>query len=221
MVTTVRRSGRPAIWAGSWPSGMCWAPRACPVLRLPVGGPGRPVDADPGQFPLGVADLLCAVAEQGQRRAPGEQFTAAGTAELTVNGTPVRFLPDTRGGTKNEAKFRFVPDHLTTPGFTTAKGCCETITGPIPTAPVVEIFTNYADEGSGAAADPLTATSSYGRGTTASDKASHDTSLRFHESRHGEDILRYLAKHPFPTFTGRVNMTLRAFKTARSTFLTA
>lgn len=146
-------------------------------------------------------------------------FNAARAAELTVKGIRVRILPDTHGGTKNETSFRFVPDRLMTPGFHETRGVVTAITGPIPAAPVVEIFTNYAAEGTGAASDPLTATSGYGRGATASDKASGDTSLRFHESRHGEDFLRYLASHPFPAFTGSVGMTVPAFRRASAAFL--
>ena len=149
------------------------------------------------------------------------QFNATGAAELTVNGIRVRILPDTRGGATNKTSFRFVPDHVTTPGATKARGLVTAITGPIPTAPVVEIFTNYAAEGRGAASDPLTATSGYGRGTTAPDRVSGDTSLRFHESRHGEDFLSYLANHPFPTFTGSVGITVTAFQRASAAFLAA
>ena len=151
---------------------------------------------------------------------PSATFGATGAAELTVNGVRVRILPDTRGGATNETSYRFVPDHVTTPGFSHSRGTVTAITGSVPTAPVVEIFTNYAATGANAATDPLTATSGYGRGTTGGDRASGDTSLRFHESRHGEDLLRYLAGHPFPAFTGKTGMSVKAFEGASSAFRT-
>ena len=46
-------------------------PAAGPVTRMPGGGRGQPVDADPDQLPLGLGDLLGRVAEQGQRRPTG------------------------------------------------------------------------------------------------------------------------------------------------------
>jgi hypothetical protein len=84
---------------------------------------------------------------------------------------------------------------------------------------VVEIFTSYASQGSHSAGDPLTATSAYGRGATASDRAAGTTSLRFHESRHGEDYLQYIAGHPFPSYAGRVGMTVAQFTQAGTDFL--
>jgi hypothetical protein len=146
-------------------------------------------------------------------------FNATGAAELTVNGVRVRILPDTSGGTKNETSYNLVPNQLQVPGFRQVGGRVKAILGPIPTAPVVEFFTNYATEGPSAAGDPLTATSGYGRGTTAADRAAGNTSLRFHESRHGQDILDFIASHPFPVFTGAVNMTVTAYKRASATFL--
>jgi len=150
---------------------------------------------------------------------PGAQFGAEGAANLTVNGIRVRILPDTSVGSQTETKFKFVPDHLATPAFSKLKGRVTSIDGPIPTAPAVEIFTHYAAEGRVAVGDPLTATSGYGRGTTAADRASGHTSLRFHESQHGKDILDYLASHPFPAFTGKVGMTVPAFRQSSTDFM--
>ena len=42
------------------------------------GGRGGAVDADPHQFALGLGDLLGSVAQQGQRRAPGDQPAEVG-----------------------------------------------------------------------------------------------------------------------------------------------
>ena len=152
---------------------------------------------------------------------PTARFDTTGAASLTINGVSVRILPDTRGGTQNETSFRVVPSQLQTPGFSTLNGRVTAINGPLPAAPMVEIFTNYASQGSGAAGDPLTATSAYGRGTTAGDSAAGTTSLRFHESRHGEDFLQFIASHPFPTYGGRVGMTVAQFNQAGGSFLAA
>jgi hypothetical protein len=54
------------------------------------------------------------------------------------------------------------------------------------------------------------ATSKYGRGTTEDDKKAGNTSLKFHESMHGQDIQDYVAKHPLPT----VDLALPATKAA-------
>ncbi len=56
--------------------------------------------------------------------------------------------------------------------------------------------------------------SSYGRGTTKKDKASGNTSLGFHESRHREDFLKFLRDNPLPKFTGRVGQTEASFQKA-------
>jgi hypothetical protein len=54
------------------------------------------------------------------------------------------------------------------------------------------------------------ATSKYGRGTTEDDKKAGNTSLRFHESMHGQDIQDYVAKNPLP----KVDLALPATKAA-------
>jgi hypothetical protein len=149
-------------------------------------------------------------------------FTAAGDAELTVNGMTVRILRDTRQGAQNQTQFRPVPDHQVTPRASTGSdGRVTTINGPLPRAPTIEVFTSYAGAGPQAGLDPLTAPSGYGRGTTAADVAAGNTSLHFHESRHGADFLDFIAAHPFPTYAGRVGMTAAAFKAAGRSYLSA
>jgi|GEM_PF-4978779 hypothetical protein len=54
------------------------------------------------------------------------------------------------------------------------------------------------------------ATSKYGRGTTEDDKKAGNTSLKFHESMHGQDIQDYISNNPLPT----VDLALPANKEA-------
>ncbi|MGJ7506604.1 hypothetical protein [Variovorax sp. GT1P44] len=186
--------------------------RAMPPLSV------RTLRAQPKVDPVAQAELDRILAITTQLPATA-QFDAAGAASLNINGINVRILPDTRQGTRNETSFRLVPSQLQTPGFTHARGRVTAINGPIPVAPAVEIFTSYAAQGPQAGSDPLTATSAYGRGTTASDTAAGTTSLRFHESSHGADYLGYIAGHPFPTYTGSIGMTVAAFTQANTAFL--
>lgn len=58
---------------------------------------------------------------------------------------------------------------------------------------VLHIQTAYAST-----ADPG-ADSAYGRGNTKKDKEAGNSSLRFHEGRHGQDYIDYVKTHPFPT----------------------
>src|SRR6266851_7727725 len=153
---------------------------------------------------------------------PGSaQFIGAGAAEFTAGGLRVRILPDTRAGSRNETSFRTVPNHVTTPGFSQTRGRVTAIIGPVPTPPVIEIFTHYAAQGARSAADPTTAPSAYGRGKTAADQAAGTTTLRFHESRHGEDFLNFIARTPYPTYTGSVRMTVAEFRRAGDNYLAA
>lgn len=84
-----------------------------------------------------------------------------------------------------------------------------------PRAPRATIRTTY---GRGVSASSR---SGYGRGTTAADVAAGNTSLGFHEGRHGVDYLRYFAAHPFPQFTGRVGMTGAEISAAASAYQAA
>jgi hypothetical protein len=147
------------------------------------------------------------------------QFSRAGAAEFTAGGLRVRILPDTRQGTENETSFRMVPEHVTTPGFAERNGRVTAINGPLPVPPTIEILTNYAAQGARSAADPTTAPSAYGRGKTAADQAAGTTTLRFHESRHGEDFLNFIARTPYPTYTGSVRMTVAEFRRAGDNYL--
>jgi hypothetical protein len=146
------------------------------------------------------------------------QFGSTGTAEFAVGNVLVRVFPDKRAGTENKTDFRTVPSQFDTPRATTVNGRVDQIIDPIPKPPVIEIFTTYAAQGTQAVHDPATARSAYGRGTTAADVAAKTTSLRFHESQHGADVLKFLAANRFPTFTGKVNDTSADFIQAGQTY---
>ncbi|MDQ6775608.1 MAG: hypothetical protein M3071_05160 [Actinomycetota bacterium] len=180
----------------------------------------RALRAKPTVDPAAQAELdrILAITTQ----LPGAaQFTATGAAALTINGTSVRILPDIRQGAGNQTEFRMDPPQQTTPAFRSAHGRVTQINGPLPTPPVVEIFTSYAAQGPQAGPDPVTARSAYGRGTPAADVAGSNTSLRFHESRHGQDFLTFIAGNPFPRYTGAVGMTEAQFRAAGTSYLAA
>ena len=150
------------------------------------------------------------------------QFATDGSASVAVGGVTVRILPDTRAGTANETAIRFIPNQVQVPGITfDAHRRVTAINGAMPVTPGVEIQTSYAASGSQAGADPLTATSAYGRGTTTADVAAGNTSLRFHEGSHGADYLSYLASHPYRPFRGAVGMTVAAWNAESQAFLAA
>ena len=60
--------------------------------------------------------------------------------------------------------------------------------------------------------------SAYGRGTTAGDVSSGNTSLRFHEGSHGTDFLAYLRTNPLPVFGGKKTQTKAQFVQATTTY---
>lgn len=63
-----------------------------------------------------------------------------------------------------------------------------------------------------------TSGSGYGRGTTPEDIQAGQTSLGFHEGRHGTDFLDYLQNNPLPVFTGAEGMTHREYREAWQEF---
>lgn len=65
-----------------------------------------------------------------------------------------------------------------------------------------------------------TGTSGYGRGTTREDVSKGETSLRFHESRHGQDWFDFLAQNAPPAFGARLGMAVEDFHTAERQFET-
>ena len=61
-------------------------------------------------------------------------------------------------------------------------------------------------------------TSAYGRGTTAADVAAGNTTLGFHEGRHGQDYQDFIAQNPLPQFTLEVPATIRQYNAAMRAF---
>jgi hypothetical protein len=142
----------------------------------------------------------------------GSTAGAGGNVGLVVGGVQVTFLPD---GTRQQSGAA-TDIHLTVPGgiqASTRNGVVVSHTGPA--RPQATIRTRY---GPG-----LTAASGsgYGRGTTAADVAAGTTSLAFHEGSHARDYLTFLARNPFPAFTGSDGMSAQAFQVAMNAFTQA
>ncbi len=78
-------------------------------------------------------------------------------------------------------------------------------------------YTLYIKTFYGAAAS-ASDTSAYGRGTTAADVAAGNTSLGFHEGRHGQDYQDYIAQNALPAFTLAVPATIGQYNAAMRTF---
>lgn len=60
--------------------------------------------------------------------------------------------------------------------------------------------------------------SSYGRGTTTEDVTAKNTTIEFHEARHGEFMVDYLKTHPPPSFAGTEGMSDAEFKKASAKY---
>ena len=60
--------------------------------------------------------------------------------------------------------------------------------------------------------------SGYGRGTTTADVAARQTSLGFHEGRHGLDFIEFISQNPPPRFLGRRRMTVTQFQNAATAY---
>jgi hypothetical protein len=63
-----------------------------------------------------------------------------------------------------------------------------------------------------------TDTSGYGRGTTQEDLAAKNTSVGFHEGRHGLAALDFISQHPPPTFGGTVGMNQKQYEAEEKKF---
>jgi len=141
--------------------------------------------------------------------------TRRGRVDFNLNGFDVQVSPDTR--VRRQATTGLTSHHITWGGVsarlrrTRAGTTVVSVTGP-PT-PLVTLATTYLR-----GAD-ITASSAYGRGNTAEDRAGAAVtpgsgSVAFHESRHSQAVLDFLRNNPPPTFTGRVGDSAADFNTA-------
>jgi hypothetical protein len=141
---------------------------------------------------------------------------AGGLPTLTIGNVTVVVSPDLSGATlagPNAADTgQTSSDVGVTWGGFSHDGTRVTRFDPPPARITITIQTRYR---TGASASD---SSGYGRGTTAADQKAEGKNLRVHEGSHGLDFIRFIKSTPFPTFTGRVGMTIAAFTTARDTF---
>jgi hypothetical protein len=140
---------------------------------------------------------------------------ADGSAAARIGAIDVTIQPDqttTDPKMANRAETTFLPS-FSTPGATTKNGLVDTV-NPIPPV-TLTMVTTY---GSGASA---TDKSAYGRGTTAQDIATGNTSLGFHEGNHGIDFLRFMANRKQPIFAGAKGMTVAQFTAAQNAYKAA
>lgn len=127
---------------------------------------------------------------------------ASGNVVFTINGIEITILPDSaQAGSGAETSFSFSHGNI---NGTTRNGVITSFTGPDPST--VTIQTKYNPTMSPGSP------SGYGRGTTATDEARGNTSLGFHESRHGLDFIRYIRDHQPPTFDGAVGDSVADFQ---------
>ena len=138
-----------------------------------------------------------------------------GGVTFQINGVTVIALPDTTSDERRLEEravtaFGLVVDEM--PGGTMdAANIVRSVTPPRMHATVqTTMGKGYSPGG----------TSGYGRGTTPEDQRAGNTSLRFHESRHGADWFEFLRTNPVPVFTGAVGMPLADFQRAQQQFET-
>ncbi|WDD98156.1 hypothetical protein [Thalassomonas actiniarum] len=145
----------------------------------------------------------------------GTRANAAGATNLRAGGVNVVFLPDAVSADPamaNRAQTSFSISAYNI-NYQASGGRITSFTGPGATS--ITIVTTY---GGGVSA---ASTSGYGRGTTAADVQAGNTSLGFHEGRHGLDFMQFLNANPFPQFSGAVGMSVQAFEQAMQAYATA
>ena len=137
-----------------------------------------------------------------------------GQASFQINGINVIVEPD-RTSTdqamrkKAETKFGLVLDQEAGGQFDSRSN---TVTSVTPPQFHATLYTTY-----GPGVNP-SGPVDYGRGTTGDDKQARNTTIRFHESRHGADWFVFLRQNPAPVFSGRAGMSLDDFQKAREKF---
>ena len=142
-----------------------------------------------------------------------ESVDEEGTATLNINGFEVRVFKDraTEGQGNNAGTVVDVnPGKIEIKETTVDQDTVTVKSWTGPSRPIVTIQTFYDANTGTRGSNP----SVYGRGTTQTDEFRGDTSLRFHEGRHGLDALQYLREHAPPAFSGRVGMTVAEFTDA-------
>lgn len=167
---------------------------------------GEPLPTPEFETAAGISSPVPFGAERGRR----------GERSATVGGIAVTLLPDATSTARSmrgkaTTGIRFNQASIT--WRRNRQGIVTRINGPA--APEATIQTTYGPGTS--AAVP----SGYGRGTTAEDRAAGQTTLGFHEGRHGVDFLRYMAANPFPVFAGAPGMTEAEVRTAATAYLEA
>lgn len=140
-------------------------------------------------------------------------FDATGTATQTVNGFDVTVLPDQYNDATVPENMAFTEVILQpTPPQNVMVDSQNIVASFNPPPPIrVQIRTRYrrSREDSNKSDG-----SQYGRGTTNEDKTKGNTSVKFHESRHGIDAFEFLRNNPPPQFTGTAGITLDEFNKA-------
>jgi hypothetical protein len=134
------------------------------------------------------------------------------SAEGEINGVKVVIEPDSRGPVPPGASAETTIDlRYSLPGMDHKNGKVSKVNGSATV--VVSFRTQYLPDVS------PEATSGYGRGTTADDKKSGHTTLKFHEASHSAEAIAYLHEHPLPQFSARVGMTVAEFNKAKNEFI--
>lgn len=178
------------------------------VLGIPV-GPGPAAAAAPAAPPPLATQAIAGTSSPVPASA---QALPAGGHRTTINNVEVTVLPDLASADPamaNRARTALASSWSGLAYTTDAQGVVTSFT---PAALRVTIQTTY---GPGVtAASP----SGYGRGTTAADVAAGDTSLGFHESRHGDDFLQAMHRTPPPAFAGSAGQSEADFLAARAAF---
>lgn len=130
--------------------------------------------------------------------------SSSGGVRLVRGGVDIVVLPDLI--TDSISKGAITTCKLTPYGINweTTNDSVKSFTGPGKPKATIQTAFNKSSA--------ATATSAYGRGTTADDVKAGRTSVGFHEGCHGSDYLEFLGTNPYPTFPGKVDMAVSDFK---------
>lgn len=156
--------------------------------------------------------LLRAAQDNISTPIPSDATVVGANATVTIGGVRVKLVKDgkRKGGTVTQLRYKTTRK----PNYKFSKDNDEVTDVTDPTVDI-EIQTFW---GTG---DKPGDTSAYGRGTTEADKKAGNTSLRFHESCHGTDLLNYIRTHPPPTWGVTVGMNKDAAATETQRYVDA